>query len=314
MSSDKLSPAQKLQGLFQKENSVSLTIQTSHYLSFQYECLASFAKKALLLMEMPFDPLLSIFTQSMSDMLCLETLKHGTSFRNYFHIRLAGADPRHGGEIGGSSAVINAHYLNACKTFFYVFKDTLNFSLGAAVVADKKIEDITIEDRKAAQRELEELPMHFSLLRSYVLVPMLTRMHAVLSGWSCYENKVIKILSSTASFFTPTINFRFTPEELDLSRYHNKKVTSNKELAAYKGRFLEDEDYSGMAWKTKAKIGAEHIGFYGILSQGLKGDLMGRIKKNPQKCLSGCIRLIGLSLLGTVAIARLYIAWENHQK
>jgi len=48
------------------------------------------------------------------------------------------------------------------------------------------------------------------------------------------------------------------------NHYNSVKTINNNELAAYKGRFLENEDVVG-AWKTKEKIGVDHIGLYGIV-------------------------------------------------
>lgn len=254
-------------------------------------------KKAFWILEMHFDPIISLFTQCLSDLLCLETLKHGTSIWNYLKIRIEGANPEHGGKKGGSSSASNPRYMTSSKGYFYMFKDSAEIKLEFPPL------EMQIEGNKATIDSFKREILHNSpydlFLTSYIKIPLRTRMHAMLSGWSYQEKALLiaKVLSAVLSIFTPTVNLRFIPEELDLFRYDQVKAISNNELADHEHRFMEDEDFAGIAWKTREKIGIEHIGFYGIISQGFKGDLVGRIKQNPKKCISGGIRLVALSIL-----------------
>lgn len=43
------------------------------------------------------NPIVDFFTQGLADFLCLETLRHGTSWHKYLNIRVFGANPAQGG-------------------------------------------------------------------------------------------------------------------------------------------------------------------------------------------------------------------------
>jgi len=50
-----------------------------------------------------FNFLIDLFTQPLADFLGLETLRHGTSWRNYINIRMSGPDPTFGGGKTGAT-------------------------------------------------------------------------------------------------------------------------------------------------------------------------------------------------------------------
>ncbi len=243
-------------------------------------------EKVFWALEIPLDPLVSLFTQCIADMLCLETLKHGTSFNNYLNIRVHGADPRLGGSSIGSSSVSNPKYLDRSKGYVYVFKDSCAVLLESLPI-EMQIEGNSV--RMNAHRRC--IVPDDSFKTSFVEIPLRTRLHAVMSG------AAIGVGQCMLSLFTPTVNFRFIPEKLHLSRYENIHSISNNELGRQYERFREDEDYGGMAWKTKRAIKTSHIGLRGILKQGFKGDVLQRIKNNPKKCVIGAIRMIALVII-----------------
>lgn len=249
-------------------------------------------QKVFWVLEMPFDPIISLFTQCMADFLCLETLKHGTSLKNYLNIRVYGADPEFGGKVGGSSCLSNARYLDSTKGYFYVFKDSAVIKLEFPPIG------MQIDGNKAVLNAFRRsVSRDESWITPYLSIPFSTRLHAVMSGASSGNSTIIRVGHVILSFFTPTINFRFIPEKLNLSRYENVKAIRNYQLAGQQDRFLEDEDYGGMAWKTKKAINVNHMGLQGVLTQGLKGDVLQRMTNNPNKCLMGAIRLIALSII-----------------
>lgn len=249
-------------------------------------------QKVFWAMEMPFDPIVGLFTQCVADVLCLETLKHGTSFKNYLNIRVYGADPSYGGKIGGSSSVSNPKYLDSSKEYFYMFKDSGVISLEYLPIR-MQIDGIK-EVLNAYKRDIS---LDESWMTSYMSIPLRSRLHATISGSSGEGSLLMGALHVILSFFTPTVNLRFIPEKLNLSRYKNVKAISSNELERESNRFQEDVEYAGMAWKTKKAIKTSHIGLRGILKQGFKGDVLQRMKDNPRKCLFGAIRLIALGVL-----------------
>jgi hypothetical protein len=252
----------------------------------------SSVEKVFWVLEMPFDPIVSLFTQCVADILCLETLKHGTSFKNYLNIRVYGADPSYGGKIGGSSSVSNPKYLDSSKEYFYTFKDS-------GVI---RLEYLPIRMQIDGYKMLinaykRDLSVDESWMTSYMSIPLRTRLHATMSGSSGEGSLLMGVGHVILSFFTPTVNLRFIPEKLNLSRYKNVKAISSNELDREQNRFQEDVDYGGMAWKTKKAIKTNHIGLQGILKQGFKGNVLQRMSNNPGKCLLGAIRLIALGVL-----------------
>lgn len=82
-----------------------------------------------------------------------------------------------------------------------------------------------------------------------------------------------------SALITPTLNFRFRKEEI------------------IEGRFENDPDYSGSAYRTKRKIEAWRIGFLGTLLTGLNQDYWHRIQENPKRCLKGVVQLTGAAAI-----------------
>lgn len=239
----------------------------------------------------PFDPIVSLFTQCVADVLCLETLKHGTSFKNYLNIRVDGADPSYGGKIGGSSSVSNPKYLGSSKDYFYMFKDSGIINLEYLPI------EMQIDGNKMAINAYKRnVSAHESWSTPYLEIPLRIRLHATMSGASGEGALLMGIGHVFLSFFTPTVNLRFIPEKLNLSRYKNVNAISSNELDRERNRFQEDVDYAGMAWKTKKAIKVNHIGLRGIFAQGFKGNVLQRIQHNPRKCLLGIIRLVALTV------------------
>lgn len=105
------------------------------------------------------------------------------------------------------------------------------------------------------------------------------RIHAVYSGMSnfgsTHQNPDIigSVVGGIAGFFTPTIKFRFTPEEL-----------FNCTTSCI---FENDPDYGFMAYRTHEPISASRIGMTGSMTQGINASMFARMQANPGKVAIG---------------------------
>ena len=224
------------------------------------------AKAVFLTIEIFFDPIVDFFTQGLSDFLALETLRHGTSLQNYISIRLNGPDPkRGGGNSGASKGADSEHFIKESKGYFFLSKDSESY--------------------------LEELGSFRAQLYNRCLP---SRMYCGLSASTTisgkgFPKKLLQISIIVFNvLFVPTLKFRFLPEDIS-------------------GKFINDPDNrcilnpgKGLAYRTTQSIGTDHIGLKGILTQGLKGNLFGRMKAHPGKVCWGLVKLInpvGITIL-----------------
>lgn len=208
----------------------------------------------------------NLIDAGLSRFLVLETLTHGTGPLGYIGINLTGADPNYGGGNTGSSVGggFDFHIKNS-KNFFHVFKDS-EFSFGC----NKDI---------------------FSSLACNVLIKnMLPRMHSVLSGmanfgYSNANNKgnfVTGTLGAAAGLFTPTLKFRFLPQEV-----------LNCNTPCF---FENDPFYYKSAYRTSNAISPFRLGITGSLLYGINTNLPNRMCENPLKVINGII-LLGTAIL-----------------
>lgn len=205
--------------------------------------------------------------------LALETLTHGTGPLGYFGISLNGADPNYGGGDTGSSVSIGRvqHVINS-KNYFHVFKDSeVNyFSDGTPYPI-----------------------WHF-------LSIVMAKMHAVGSGMSNFGSTTSEGLSKTirslagavAGFFTPTLKFRFKPEEVLHCNYFSRLEQGYNDNPC---RFQNDIEYRGLAYRTSRAIPPTYLGVIGSLTQGLDSKTFYRMFNSPIKVA------FGVALLATSA-------------
>jgi hypothetical protein len=203
----------------------------------------------------------NLLDAGLSRFLALETLTHGASPMGYFKISLEGADPRLGGMGHGSSAgmrKIGDKYLamqaDICmrnsKNFFHLFKDSGPEFKGS---------------------------MTLSLLsRMNIFNKICPKLHAMLSGIASAGNIPNKV-GGVLGFITPTLKFRFTPEQVR------------------SGRFEDDPDYIGLAWRTALPISTKHIGITGSILQGIGQGTISRMRAHPLKVLRG-MALLGAAV------------------
>lgn len=200
----------------------------------------------------------NLVDSGLANVFALETLTHGTGPFGYIGINLNGADPNYGGGNTGSSVGSGfSRYIETSKNYFHVFKDS-----GFYEDSSNFLEKIFIPIGKT----------------------LLPKLHSTLSGMATFgysfnngfQNLPKGIIGGFAGFFTPTLKFRFTPEDLCL--------------------FENDPDYGGIAYRTTAAISSSHLGITGSLQQGINLGMFDRIVANPQKVL------IGISLLAAAAV------------
>lgn len=234
--------------------------------------LTTVAKVALIALEILLHPVINIFSQGLADFLGLETLRHGTSLKNFFSIKLHGADPSHGGKPGGSSsgvAVIKPdlaeEFQTTSKGQFHVFGDS-----GYPLDAHKGLLYCV------CQFGIRVLPTAHSLL-SHFAEAKLPKCTSRIIKAPLFAGCVL------ATIVTPTLKFRFIPDDI-------------------RSKFEMDPDYHGVALRTCTKIGTDHLGLTGIFTQAARGNILKRMASNPSKTLWGAlfvINPIGLALLAS---------------
>lgn len=121
--------------------------------------------------------------------------------------------------------------------------------------------------------------------------------HAVLSGTRTFltQNELTShsctvktkmIAGGILGALTPTLRFKFTPEEV-------------------KANFTIDSEYGDLAYKTSSNIGTDRIGIIGSLRQGMNCQVFQRIYNNPCKFLLGLAQLtsaVALTILIGIAL------------
>lgn len=251
-------------------------------------------------LQMLTQPLYALFDEGLANLLGLEILRHGTSLHNYVSIMTDGANPNFGGSEVGSSMGHSGfdkdhHYVKSSKDYFHVFKDS-----DARVQAETVIEEGPSgkRSRKCGPEGCEGVINCMGPLIAQTAVRAMPMYHAALSGYASANSdssdrscaaKTMRIAGSVLGFFTPTLRFKFTPERV-------KQVFEN------------DPDYDNLAFRTRLKIGPEHIGITGSLAQGLNCGLFHRIGQNPGKFLLGLIQLIlAVALVALIATSVLFL-------
>lgn len=218
----------------------------------------------------------NLLDAGLSRFLVLETLTHGTGPLGYLGISLNGADPNFGGGSTGSSNVIgNEIHIDNSKNYFYVFRDS-DFPSVCTTSAD---------------------PFTCFWMGNKIT----PRMHAILSGianvgCSIKDSRFMRgnlgkiALGILAGMLTPTLKFRFTPDEI---------------LNCTDSCLFEDDPnyYNHQALRTSKWISPIHLGITGSITQGVNTDMFNRMIANPEKALTG------LALLGAAA----YVAKRTHR-
>ncbi len=233
------------------------------------------AGQAFWTLSMVVDPIVGFYTQALSDLLALETLRHGTNYHNYLSIRMNGADPAYGGsENGACAGAGNARYAVNSKNFFHVFKDTEARMITPTTVSEfvdaympKATESVDALMPQVANRLYPRAFCYLSAVATVKGTDTLNKIQRVFTG----------VLNALV---VPTINFRFRPEEI-ATRFEN-----DPDFATSR------ETHEGLAHRTRVAISTDHIGLKGVLTQGFQGDVSQRMVDHPIKFTFGLIKLI----------------------
>lgn len=214
--------------------------------------------------------------QGLANLLGLETLRHGTNLINYIGIKILGGLPSHGLKATGSTY---GYALDNTANKFYVFKD----------------------------HHFKDTVVGRSNINKFISIPwigkrVLPNQHKFFACCGLSRELLDRVIGNTDNIFalalpqifvsfpamiinaliTPTLKFRVTPEE----------VARN---------FIDDPQYSGLAYYTTHRLGINKIGFIGTLIQGLNNGIVERARTNPGKTFTGLIQLasaVGLGVLG----------------
>lgn len=233
-----------------------------------------------------FNVLTDFFTQGLSDFLVLDTLRHGTSWRNYVNIRMRGADPSLGGGAKGSCAGIeNEDPLISKFIKIPLGHDLRKNSAGYFFVfAGSTLGEETRYMRSNADGTTTPDVRRFSFMQKCLLqLYVRWEPHAIafMAGVSqaCHKDakgvipSIQRIWSGLYNMFAPVLKIHM--READVGNY-----------------FETDPLLPGRALRTRCKIGTEFMGLKGIFTQANDGYVLERIAARPLKSLWGLIRLI----------------------
>lgn len=232
------------------------------------------AKAVFWSLAMFFNPIVDFFTQGLSDFLGLETLRHGTSFQNYINIRITGGKPNHSHKSGGATSGFQAIQAYDNGDYLFVSKDS-----------ESHAPDIG--------RALSHFHNRVIISRFYCGLSASNTFKG--KGWLFLIPRIVIVVLSV--LLVPTVKFRFKPEDINNNRFENDPDSAS-----------QTNPEKGLAYRTKQAIGTEHIGFMGIINQGLQGNVWARMKAHPVKATWGLVKLInpiGILLLLGVGIAAL---------
>lgn len=197
--------------------------------------------------------LYKLYDDALANILALETNRHGTSLYSYAKIHMQGAKVCYGGHIRDA-------YQGHSQNRIFVFKDHASFSENLSFSIKDRLSTFLCSmgysqgaysaSMRHGLEALGNLGVPSSLLRPFVLPSI--------------------ILSIPLGILSPTLKFRFTPEQLDKD-------------------FREDNE--GGALYTEKDISPTHLGISGSLIQGVNFSIFKRIYNKPSKFILGCVQL-----------------------
>lgn len=243
-----------------------------------------------------FNPITGFFTQGLADTLCLDTLRHGTSWRNYIEIRMHGAKPALGSTGACVGMLIDARnsksqenvrkanfYFQNSSGYFFAIRDSSTIgrdfqdhiidifarfdyegvsNIGMGRVTNKPL---TLRQKCLNQIFIRTVPFFYSLQAGIAI--------GAKPDDKGHVAKIKRVASGFFNMLSPAVKFRFRPEDV-------------------KDSFEDDPLMIGSAIRTNKIISRDHLGLNGILKQGCDGKICQRMTKDPGKALWGLIRLI----------------------
>lgn len=279
--------------------------------SFAYPILMG-GKKVLRLAACLCSPVTDIFTQGLADFLGLQTLRHGTTWRKYYHIQKNGLST-HRSQTGASLGLsimakrsgdnerikksniwLNNSFnkISLCHDSSTVGFDNEGFRYNIflkSAIEDKEGNKVNGAGMGLQVPRLNE-PSIFRKIQQQLFIRTVPRFYAWHAGIAAAAPKdakgiltnIKRIASGCINILSPTVRVRYA------------------EIA--KDRFSDDRCLMGSGIQSDCDVDNTHLGISGIFKEGMKGSLANRIRKQPVKSLSGLVRLInplGIYLLTT---------------
>lgn len=199
--------------------------------------------------------LYQLYDDAIANILALETNRHGTSIYSYAKIHLQGAKTCYGGHVEDG---YQAHSANR----FFVFEDHASF-FGTKGVK------YALGDRLSTHiSAMGYSQMAYQALAAQGLTA-LNRL-GIPQGFLRTFELPIFISSIPLGIFSPSLKFRFTPEQL---------------------RQDFKPDNLGGALYTEKDVSITHLGISGSLIQGVNLSVFKRIYHKPSQFLFGCVQL-----------------------
>lgn len=235
-------------------------------------------------------PISSQVTIGLAKIFNFEILTHGTSFKNNYGILKNGADPARGGSEGGSTLGYDKKLAENAKGYFYVFKDsqleistTTKGSGRTRQSNGEYVEKSNYSDKKGNLFDEEQFKSPNLLEKAQVHIS--PKIHATLAGTasSATENNVKKIAKiifygPTTFFFSPTLRFMYAPDEI-------------------KGRFENDPDYGGKAYRTSEALSNNRIGLVGVGKHANVKGLEKGVRERPLRVVAGVVQVVAGSII-----------------
>lgn len=198
--------------------------------------------------------LYNLYDSALANILALDTCRHGTSITGFAQIFFFGGRT----DLGGAAETTflkaysnnlswNQQRENANKSRIYVWNDNMD----RANPKVPQLKNLWFIAKRIA-------PIVFSCQANTVLFP---------------KGAIAQVAGSLLAIYTPTVKYRFTPQEL-------------------KEKFEDDPDLTGIAKRTSFDISPSHLGISGSLIQGVNLGVFERIKNKPGTFALGCAQLI----------------------
>jgi hypothetical protein len=217
----------------------------------------------------------TLFDDGLANLLCLQTLRHGTNPVNNIAIRIFGANPEKSGSDTGATKTFSPA---DPRGYFFVIKDDEYNEVVRSLPPPYKFNN--------------QLAIAFVKRISCYMFSSNSCMN--LSRTLVTSNLALSVLSLFAFLVSPTIRFRFN--HIDRTRF-----LDDMDMKATPDPDMSPEINRPVAYKTAQKIEAWRIGTLGSLLSGVNLEWFSRVQRQPTKMLRGVVQLVI-----SIAIATLF--------
>ena len=211
-----------------------------------------------------FYSLYRLWESSMSHLLALHQLRHGTSIVNYVRIQFSGLHPDNAYDSSGEAAYLEVTDPERNKgereRLVYVMKDE------SSTPCQCKKEPFFCSNFFLSKRTA---PLEYAYQAG-------AAMFAVKRVSPSLRDTLMKV-GGVMGWFTPILKFHFDPNELQ--------------------QFENDPWLSCIAFRSSQSISANHLGILGTFRMGLNRRLAHRIQQNPQKFLFGLVQMVAATVI-----------------